>query len=99
VPFSILNHQDRRILKLEGAVTIQHAQDLAAKLGERLEEGACIEVDTENLEDMDTCVLQVLCSLRQAVPAVSFADPSPAFIRALDRCGMRRELVGVKESL
>jgi anti-anti-sigma factor len=99
MPFSITDHQGRRILKLEGEVTIRHAQDLAAKLGECLDDSACMVVDTENLEDMDTCMLQLLCSLRKTVPALSFDDPSDWFIRALDRCGMRRELLGVKESL
>jgi len=56
-------------------------------------------VDTENLEDMDTCMLQLLCSLRKTVPALSFDDPSDAFIRALERCGMRRVLLGGKETL
>jgi len=99
MPFSISDHQDRRILKLEGAVTIQHAQDLAAKLAESLDDCTSIGVDTQNLEDMDTCMLQLLCSLRKAVPALSFDDPSEAFIRALDRCGMRRELLGGKDVL
>ena len=34
MPFSIANKQGRQILKLEGAVTIRHALDLAARLGE-----------------------------------------------------------------
>jgi anti-anti-sigma regulatory factor len=103
MPFSISNHQGSRILKLEGAVTIGHAKDLAAMvaamLGESLDDSASMVVDTEYLEDIDTCMLQVLCSLRKAAPAVSFDSPSDAFIRALDRCGMRHELLGAKESL
>ena len=80
-------------------MTIQHAQELAAKLGESMDDSASMIVDTKNLEDMDTCMLQLLCSLRKAVAALSFDDPSDAFIRALDRCGMRRELLGGKETL
>ncbi len=99
MPFSITDHQGRRILQLEGVVTIQHAQELAAKLGESLNDSASVVVDTKNLEDMDTCMLQLLCSLRGTVPALSFDDPSDAFIRALERCGMRRELLGGKETL
>ena len=99
MPSSITDQQGRRTLKLEGAVNIQHAQDLAAKLGESLDESASMAVDTEKLEDIDTCMLQLLCSLRKAVPALSFDDPSDAFIRALDRCGMRRELLGGKDIL
>jgi anti-anti-sigma regulatory factor len=93
MPFSITNNQGRQILKLEGAITIRHAQDLAAKLGEGLEDGTAIEVDTAALEDIDTCILQLLYSLRKTFPALSFDDPSEAFIGALDRCGLRRELL------
>jgi hypothetical protein len=51
------------------------------------------------LEDIDTCILQLLYSLRQTVPALSFDKPSEAFIAAVDRCGMRRELLGAREDL
>jgi hypothetical protein len=51
------------------------------------------------LEDIDTCVLQVLYSLRRTVPALAFDNPSTAFIAALDRCGLRRELLGAREGL
>ena len=99
MPFSIANTQAGQILKLEGAVTIRHAQDLAAKLGEGLEGGTPLGVDTEALEDIDTCILQLLYSLRKTVPELSFRNPSEAFIRAVDRCGLRRELLGARESL
>jgi anti-anti-sigma regulatory factor len=93
MPFSITNSQGRQILKLEGAVTIRHAQDLAAKLAEGLEDGTPVGVDTGGLEDIDTCILQLLYSLRKTLPALSFDDPSEVFTVALDRCGLRRELL------
>jgi anti-anti-sigma regulatory factor len=99
VPFSIANIQGRQILKLEGAVTIRNGQDLAAKLAEDLEDGTPVGVDTQDLEDIDTCILQLLCSLRKTVPALSFDNPSDAFISAVDRCGLRRELLGAREGL
>ena len=99
MPFSIASTQGRQILKLEGAVTIRHAQDLAARLGECLEDGTPVGVDTGGLEDIDTCILQLLCSLRKTVPALSFDNPSDAFVGAVDRCGLRRELLGARESL
>jgi ABC-type transporter Mla MlaB component len=98
MPFSIVNRQGRQILKLEGAVTIRDAQDLAAKLGEGLEDGA-VEVDTGGLEDIDTCILQLLSSLRKTVPVLSFDNPSEAFISAVDRRGLRRELLNAREAL
>ena len=97
MPFSIANRQGRQILKLEGAVTIRHAQDLAAKLGEGLDDGTPLGVDTGGLEDIDTCILQLLCSLRKTIPALAFDDPSDAFIGAVDRSGLRRELLGARE--
>ena len=97
MPFSIASKQGRQILKLEGAVTVRHAQDLAAGLGEVLEDGAPVGVDTGSLEDIDTCILQLLCSLRKTVPALSFDNPSEVFVAAVDRCGLRRELLGARE--
>jgi ABC-type transporter Mla MlaB component len=99
MPFSIECTQGGQILKLEGAITIRHAQDLAAKLGESLQEGAPVAVDTKGLEDIDTCILQLLCSVRKSVPVLSFDNPSEAFIGAVDRSGLRRELLSAREGL
>ena len=99
MPYSIASRQGRQVLTLEGAVTIRQAQDLAAKLAESLEAGTPVGVDTGGLEDIDTCILQLLCSLRKTVPALSFDNPSEAFIGAVDRCGLRRELLGAREGL
>jgi anti-anti-sigma regulatory factor len=89
---------DKQILKLEGVLTVRDAHDMAVRLREGLEEGAVIGIDTEGLEDSDTCILQLLCSLRKSVPAVSFNEPSEAFLRAVDRCGLRRELLGTRDN-
>ena len=99
MPFSIVITQDGQILKLEGAVTIRHAQELAARLGECVEDGAPVSIETGGLEDIDTCILQLLCSLRKTVPAFAIDNPSEAFAGAVDRCGLRRELLGARESL
>ncbi len=97
MPFSIDTAQDRQILKLEGSLTIRNAQDLAAMLGEELKDGTSVGVDTAGLEDIDTCILQLLCSLRKTVPALSFDEPSEGFMCAVDRGGLRRELLGARE--
>ena len=93
MPFSIANEQGRLLLKLEGEVTIRHALDLAARLEESLEDGRPVGVDTGGLDYIDTCILQLLCSLRNAVPVLSFDNPSDTFLSAVDRCGLRRELL------
>jgi anti-anti-sigma regulatory factor len=93
----MVKEESRQILRLAGAVTIRHARELAAELAEELEDGTPLAVDTAALQDVDTCILQLLDSLRKTVPAISFPDPSDAFLAALDRCGLRRELSMARE--
>jgi anti-anti-sigma regulatory factor len=99
MPFSIVNKEGRQILMLEGAVTIQHALELAAKLGEDAEDGVAVGVDTGGLTDIDTCILQLLYSMRKTLPALCFDNPSEIFIGAAERCGLRRELLSTREGL
>ena len=99
MPFEIDNRDGRQILTLAGAVTVQDAQDLAAKLLGVLEDGDRLYVDTGGLNDIDTCILQLLYSLSKSMPALSFDRPSDVFIGAVDRCGLRRELLEVREDL
>ena len=99
MPFSIAGGEGQQILKLAGAVTIRHAQDLAARLGEHLQEELPLVVDTTGLEEIDTSILQLLYSLRKALPALTFDNPSDAFLNAVDRCGLRRDLLGGREDL
>jgi anti-anti-sigma regulatory factor len=99
MPFSFTTMQGRQVLKLEGAVTIRHAQELAARLAEGLEDSTPIGVDTGGLDDIDTCILQLLCALRKTAPSLSFDKPSEVFISAVDRCGLRRELLSAQEDL
>ena len=83
--FSIEKKDDRQILKLTGVIIIRDAQNLAAMLGESLEDGVPVSIETEGLEDMDTCILQLLCSLSKTVRDLSFENPSEAFLGAVDR--------------
>jgi anti-anti-sigma regulatory factor len=99
MPFWIVNEAGRQLLKLEGAITVRSAQEFAAKMVEGAEIEVPFEVDTTGLTDIDTCILQLLCSLRKTVPAFCFDRPSEVFIRAAERCGLRRELLGTTESL
>ncbi len=99
MPFHIAIQQDIQTLRLEGAVTIRHALELAVRLAEDLVDGAPIAVDTQALGDIDTCVLQLLCSLRKTVTQLSFINPSEVFVSAVERCGLRRELLGTGEGL
>jgi anti-anti-sigma regulatory factor len=99
MPFSVTTMQGRQVLQLQGKVTIRHAQELAAHLVECLEDGVPVAVETEGLEDIDTCILQLLYSLRKTATSLSFDNRSEVFISAVDRCGLRRELLGAREDL
>ena len=99
MPFSIAAGPGGHILKLEGAVTIRHARELAALLLEDAEDSLRVEVDTGGLEDIDTCILQLLCSLRKTAPELSFGNPSEVFQAAVERSGLRRELLSAREDL
>jgi anti-anti-sigma regulatory factor len=94
MPFAVHKTENRLSLELEGEVTIRHAGDLAAKIGEALDGCVSVVVDTTRLQDVDTNILQLLCSLHKTAPALSFHQPSPEFLAAVDRCGLRRELLG-----
>jgi anti-anti-sigma regulatory factor len=99
MPFSIVNEAGRTILKLAGAMTISNAQELAAKLVDDAEESIPAAVETQDLTDIDTCILQLLYSLRRTNPALRFDNPSQIFMDAVDRCGLRRELLSAQEGL
>jgi anti-anti-sigma regulatory factor len=99
MPFSIVSEQDRYVLRLEGAVTIQHTQELTAMLGEVLYGNVALTVDTQHLEAIDTSALQLLYSLSKTIPKLSFDAPSVILIRAAERRGLRRQLLGMSESL
>ena len=82
------------VVELEGAVTIRHAQEVATRLSEALDSGMSISLRTARLTDVDTSILQLLCSLRKTVSALSFESLSEPFTAAVDRGGLRRELLG-----
>jgi len=99
MPFSMVKEVGRRILKLEGSITVRDAQELAARLAHDTEDVAPCGVDTDALTDIDTCILQLLYSWRKSVPALRFDNPSQVFIGAVDRCALRRELLSAQEGL
>jgi len=94
MPITIHKMEDELTVELEGAVTIRHAQNVAAQLFDALDDAVTVKVGTAGLQDIDTCILQMLCSLRKTVPVLAFENPSREFLAAVDRCGLRRELLG-----
>jgi ABC-type transporter Mla MlaB component len=97
MPFSVAIQGGRQILVLQGSVTIRDARKLAALLSEKLEVRMPVEVETARLEDIDTCILQLLCSLKKTAPGLSFPDPPYVLLSALDRSQLRRALLGARE--
>ncbi|MGO9258173.1 MAG: lipid asymmetry maintenance protein MlaB [Bryobacteraceae bacterium] len=94
MPFSVHQTESTLRLELEGEVTIRQAGDLAARIGEVLDGCSSVVIETARLQDADTSILQLLCSLHKTAPALSFNQPSANFLAAVDRCGLRRELLG-----
>ena len=94
MPFAVHKKESSLSLELEGEVTIRHAGLLAARIGEALDGCVSVVVDTSRLQDVDTGILQLLCSLHKTAPVLSFNQPSAEFLAAVDRCGLRRELLG-----
>jgi hypothetical protein len=99
MPLSMTKQADNQILTLEGAVTIRDARKLALLLEECLEENGPIRVKTGSLTDVDTPILQCLCSLKKTVSELSFDDPNGILLSALDRSQLRRALLGAREDL
>jgi ABC-type transporter Mla MlaB component len=94
MPFAVHKAEGTLTLELEGVVTIRHAGDLAATIAGALDGCVSVAVDTARLRDVDTSILQLLCSLLKTVPVLSFTQPSGEFHAAVDRSGLRRELLG-----
>ena len=72
---------------------------MATQLREQVAAGAAVRVELGELENIDTCMLQLLCSLRATATAARFENPPEAFVNAVERCGLRREFLKVKEEL
>jgi anti-anti-sigma regulatory factor len=93
MPYEIQNTTEGLILELTGGVTIRHAAELGKCLASSLTSGATVMVRTQELEDIDTSILQMLVSLRKTTPAFVLENPSGAFVNAVERCALRSELL------
>jgi ABC-type transporter Mla MlaB component len=93
MPYQIQNTTEGLILRLSGGVTIRHAAELSKCLASSLTSGVTVVVQTQELEDIDTSILQLLVSLRKTTPAFVLETPSEGFVNAVDRCALRGELL------
>jgi ABC-type transporter Mla MlaB component len=81
-------------LGLKGGVTVRHAAELGKCVAASLTSGAEVIVQTQELVDIDTSILQMLLSLRKTAGSFVLDDPSQGFLDAMDRCVLRREFLG-----
>ncbi len=70
----------KQILSLEGCVTIRNARELGICVSNSLEANLPVEVETQQLTDIDTCVLQFLLSAPQVGFAVKFSQSFRGFV-------------------
>ncbi len=94
MPMTVHRTGGELVVKLEGALIVRDAQGLADTLGDVHDGVVSANVDAAGVCDIDTAILQLMCSLRKTVLLLSFENPSQEFIAAVDRCGLRRELLG-----
>jgi anti-anti-sigma regulatory factor len=93
MPYDIQNTTEGLILRFSGSVTIRNAAELSKDLASSLTSGVTVVVRTQELEDVDTSILQLLVSLRRTSPAFVLDNPSEGFVNAVDRCALRGELL------
>jgi anti-anti-sigma regulatory factor len=94
MPFTIHATEQNIALELAGGVTARDVAELAACLTSSLTAAANVVVRAGELDDIDTSVLQMMVSLRKTVNSFVIEDPSQGFLNAVDRCSLRRELLG-----
>jgi anti-anti-sigma regulatory factor len=93
MPYEIQNTKGGLTLALRGGVTVRDAAELGKRLASSLASGDSVVVQAHELEDIDTSILQMLVSLRKTAAAFILENPSEAFVNAMDRCALRRELL------
>lgn len=84
-------------MKLPRRATILEASRLIASMRQTLATGAPLRIDASEVDQVDTCILQLLCAARFASPDVSIQNPSDTFLTALHRCGLQRAMLGNRQ--
>jgi anti-anti-sigma regulatory factor len=100
MPYRVEQEGDSLIVELQGGITARHAGELAKAVAASYTSDAKVRVRAREVEDIDTCALQLLVSLRKTAPSFEVEDASEAFRNAVERCALGRELMaGPKEEL
>src|SRR5689334_20936265 len=93
MPYEIHISEEMLLVELKGGVTARDAGELGNALASVLKSGARVVVRTRELEDIDTCVLQLLVCLSRTASGFAVEEPSAAFVSAAERCALKRELL------
>jgi anti-anti-sigma regulatory factor len=93
MPFEVQTSDDGLLLELTGGVTVRYAGELGRGIASALATGTTVTVKAGKLDDIDTSILQMLVSLRKTAAMFILREYSEAFSMAVDRCGLRRELL------
>ncbi len=92
MPFVIQTEKDHLLLELSESLTIQHAHKLSQALKDSLFSHSSVTVQAKELEDIDTCILQLLISVQKSCSHFTVREASSAFRSAAERSGLGREL-------
>jgi hypothetical protein len=98
MPFEIHPGAQDMLLEFTGGVTAREVTELHTAVCASLGPARRVIVRTEQLEDIDSSVLQLLISLRKTVPALLIEEPSEIFLAAAERCSLRRELLAAEKT-
>src|ERR1700733_13440913 len=93
MPYEIHNRQGMLTFELKGRITSREVQELAKSLCPVLTSETAVTVLTSELTHIDTCVLQMLISVRKTAARFVVEKPSETFISVVDRSALRRDLL------
>jgi anti-anti-sigma regulatory factor len=93
MPVSLAQHEPRRMIRLEGRVTVASSAELKTLLLDWITAGTDLEVDLEHAEDIDLTVLQLLWAAGREASEKGVAmvsRPSEAATMAARNAGFER---------
>lgn len=97
MPFTIQAEDGKVIVELKGGVTARHVAELAKDVASALAGAPPVVIRAGEVEDIDTSVLQMLVAVRKNAAEFLIEAPSMAFLEAVERCALRRELIARAE--
>ena len=90
--YAVKENSEGLLLELSGEVTVRHSRELAEVLSASLKSGMPAAVDASRVDDIDTNILQLLVALRRSAAEFQIDQASETFLKAVDRCALRRAL-------